>query len=309
MSNQYILDVKNMTLDGKPLVINEEYYNLMYNIFSKIFGAENQPKKNIKSPVIPMINYNLFNTIGDILSPFYSKGNEEPKKHNEKSDINIVKLISSEIMVRKYIDFYFMDSSQLESIKNDPNNELNQPYKDKYTKNTTQGSNKPFMNIILISNPRSGNKNKMNDELMLLQPLPPLISIYLYISDNFETDKLKIINNTKKLYKLFDSGLYMPFSTDGETIDYNIVDLNNLKCPDCPKCKDCPNCPDCPKCKDCPKCPDCPKCKDCPKCPTCDVCTDTKPYTYGLYGCAALIFILLIFLFYNIMKSNKEPVK
>lgn len=279
MSNQHILDVKNMTLDDKPLVINDEYYNLIYYSFSKLFGAENQPKKNIKSPVVPMINYNLFNTIGDILSPFYSKGIEEPKKHNEKSDINIVKIFSSEFMVRKYIDFYFMDSPQLESIKNDPNNELNQPYKDKYTKNTTKDSNKPFMNIILISNSISGNKNKMNDELMLLQALPPLITIYLYISDNFETDRLKVINNTKKLYKLFDSGLYMPFAKDGETIDYNIVNLNNLKCPDCPKC------------------------------PDCDVCTDTKPYTYGLYGCVALIFILLIFLFYNIMKNNKEPVK
>ena len=289
ISTQYILDVENMTLDGKPLVINEEYYNFIFYMLSKNISADNtQQKKNIKSPVIPMINYNLYNIFSDIFSPHFDKGEDKPKpkEHNDKSDINIITLSSSELMLRNNLDFYFMDDiKNLEKLNSDLITELSKPVKDLYTKNTTIGSNKPYMNIIMIINQISTGNVKIKDELLLFNPIPPNLTIYLYISDNFETNKLKVINKTKKLYKIYDSGIFMPFSEDGETIDYKVVDFNKLKCPNCYECKKCPNCPEQPSCQSCP---------------------DTKPYTYGLYGCGALIFILLAFLFYNMMKDNKE---
>ena len=269
MSTQHILDVKNMTLDGKPLVINEEQYNFIFFMLSKSLNT-NQEKKNVKSPIVPMINYNLYNILGDIFSPHFNKSADNPKQHNEKSDINVINLSAGDILIRKYIDYYFIDSEDLESKKNDPEFELNKPIKNLYTKNTTPGSTKPYMNIIMISNTIGNNskKNKNKDDIFtMFNSVSPNITIYLYISDNFETSKLKVINNTKKLYKIFNSGLNVTFSSDGETIDYKNIEVNELKFPECP---------------------------------------DTKPYTYGLYGCAALIFILLIFLFYNIMKGNKE---
>jgi hypothetical protein len=281
-STQYILDVENMTLDGKPLVINEEYYNFIFYMLSKTFNT-NQQKKNIKSPVIPMINYNLYNIFSDIFSPHFDKEADKPKEHNDKSDINIIKLSSSELMLRNNLDFYFMDDiKNLEKLNSDLITELSKPVKDLYTKNTTIGSNKPYMNIIMIINQISTGNVKIKDELLLLNPIPPNLTIYLYISDNFETNKLKVINKTKKLYKIYDSGIFMPFSEDGETIDYKVVDFNKLKCPNCYECKKCP------------------ESNSCPNCP------DIKPYTYGLYGSGALIFILLAFLFYNMMKDNKE---
>ena len=302
MSTQHILDVKNMTLDGKPLVINEEQYNFIFFMLSKSLNT-NQEKKNVKSPIVPMINYNLYNILGDIFSPHFNKSADNPKQHNEKSDINVINLSAGDILIRKYIDYYFIDSEDLESKKNDPEFELNKPIKNLYTKNTTPGSTKPYMNIIMISNTIGNNskKNKNKDDIFtMFNSVSPNITIYLYISDNFETSKLKVINNTKKLYKIFNSGLNVTFSSDGETIDYKNIEVNELKFPECPECKKCDECPECKKCAECPEC------KKCDECPKCNVCPDTKPYTYGLYGCAALIFILLIFLFYNIMKGNKE---
>ena len=120
MSTQHILDVKNMTLDGKPLVINEEQYNFIFFMLSKSLNT-NQEKKNVKSPIVPMINYNLYNILGDILgdifSPHFNKNADNPKQHNEKSDINVINLSAGDILIRKYIDYYFIDSEDLESKK------------------------------------------------------------------------------------------------------------------------------------------------------------------------------------------------
>ena len=277
MSTQHVLDLSNMKIDGNPIILKTTMYDFTHFMISKMFN-KNQPKKNITSPTVYCINYNLYDIFKDIFSPHFDGSTSAPKKdNNEKSDINILNISSMEILLRKYKDFFLIDAE--ESVRNDPTKDFNKPIKQLYDNNIT-GTNKSFMNVIFIANPRS-RTGKDGELLHLFNSMPPTISIYLYISDNFETSKLKVINKTKNLYKVMDSSFSIPYASDGETIEYKDIDLNDFKCPECTKC---------------PKCPD----QSCTKCP------DIKLYEYGLYGCGVLIFILLIFLFYNLTKSNNE---
>jgi hypothetical protein len=151
------------------------------------------------------------------------------------------------------------------------------------SKNIIAGSNKPFFKIFIL---------KTNN----------IKACYVYYTQQFNHSNLQIIGNPNTLYTLYfeqnqDNNIVIEkIYTESNKIFYGTTVNTNL-------CPQCPQCPQCPKCK---KCAECPECKKCAECPECNVCPDTKPYTYGLYGCAALIFILLIFLFYNIMKGNKE---
>lgn len=279
MSTQHVLDLSNMTIDNKPIVLKTTMYDFTYFIISKMFNT-NQPKKNITSPTVYSINYNLYDIFKDIFSPHFNGSSSAPKKdNNEKSDINILNISSMEILLRKYKDFFLIDAE--ESVRNDPTKDFNKPIKQLYDNNIT-GTNKSFMNVIFIANPPS--RTGKNEELYLFNSIPPTISIYLYISDNFETSKLKVINKTKNLYKVMDSSFSIPYASNGETIEYKDIDLNDFKCPECTKCPKCPaqSCPDC---------------------------SHIKSYEYGLYGCGVLIFILLIFLFYNLTKTNNEVKK
>jgi hypothetical protein len=276
MSTQHVLDLSNMTIDNKPIVLKTTMYDFTHFMISKIFKTE-QPKKNITSPTVYCINYNLYDIFKDIFSPHFDGSASAPKKdNNEKSDINILNISSMEILLRKYKDFFLIDAE--ESVRNDPTKDFNKPIKQLYDNNIT-GTNKSFMNVIFIKN--SGLRTGKNKELHLFNSMPPTISIYLYISDNFETSKLKIINKTKNLYKVMDSSFSIPYAGDGETIEYKDIDLNDFKCPEC---------------QSCPKCP----AQSFPEC------SDIKPYEYSLYVCGVLIFILSIFLFYNLTKSKNE---
>ena len=274
MSTQHVLDLSNMTIDGKPIVLKTTLYDFAYFVITKLIKPD-QPKKNITSPTIYSINYNLYDIFKDIFSPHFDGLASAPKKdNNETSDINILNISSMELLLRKYKDFFLMNTE--ESVRNDPTKDFNKPIKQLYDSNTNN-TNKPFMNVIVIG--KSSSRPEKNSELYLFNSIPPNISIYLYISDNFETSKLKVINKTKNLYKVMDSSFSIPYVSDDETIEYKDIDLNDFKCTECPKC------------------------------PTCPSCTDIKPYEYGLYGCGVLIFILLIFLFYNLTKSNNEVKK
>ena len=187
---------------------------------------------------------------------------------NAPSDINIENL-----NIIKIINNNHPELNELQEIKN-------------MSKNIIAGSNKPFFKIFIL---------KTNN----------IKACYVYYTQQFNHSNLQIIGNPNTLYTLYfeqnqDNNIVIEkIYTESNKIFYG-TSVNTNLCPQCPKCEKCEKCPECKKCAECPEC------KKCAECPECNVCPDTKPYTYGLYGCAALIFILLIFLFYNIMKGNKE---
>ena len=142
----------------------------------------------------------------------------------------------------------------------------------KLTKNSDKISSIPFLNLLLFE----GNNTFV---------------CYFYYSRNFNFPGINIIGEAEKIYVLYfyqnqtNSPYYDSLSIDDGSLSYE----SRVNCPECPKCPQCPKCPtfDCPL-------------QSCPECP------DIKPYTYGLYACGALIFVLLIFLSYLILKGNNE---
>ena len=225
MSTQHVLDLNNMTIDEKPIVLKTTMYDFIHFTMSKIFKTD-QPKKNITSPTVYSINYNLYDIFKDIFSPHFDGSASVPKKdNNEKSDINILNVTSMEILFKKYKDFFLIDAE--ESERNDPTKDFNKPLKQLYDNNINK-TNKPFMNIIFIVNQNQGRNNKDNDLGFMFNSTPPNVSIYLYISDNFETSKLKVINKTKNLYKVMDSSFSIPYSSDGENIEYKELSLIHI---------------------------------------------------------------------------------
>ena len=144
----------------------------------------------------------------------------------------------------------------------------------KLTKNFNENSQLPFLNLLLFE----GNNTYV---------------CYLYYSQNFNYPNISIIGEPEKIYVLY----FYQNQTNSAYYDTILIDNGSLLY------KSIANCPDCSE----TKCPECPKCStfDCPL-QSCPECPDIKPYTYVLYACGALIFVLLIFLSYLILKGNNE---
>lgn len=151
----------------------------------------------------------------------------------------------------------------------------NSDSKSKLTKNFNQNSQLPFLNLLLFE----GNNTYV---------------CYLYYSQNFNYPNISIIGEPEKIHVLY----FYQNNTDSAYYDTILIDDGSLlykSIANCPDCTDCPKCPEI-KCPDCPQCPE----TECPDCP------DIKPYTYSLYACGSLIFVLLLILSYLVIKGNNE---
>jgi hypothetical protein len=258
-SEKYILDLSKMTLNDKKLVVKTTVNDILYNV-NKIFSMyddTDKKKYESSSPQKYFINFDLLNEFKEILSPFFKQ-----MVKNEDSDINIIKINDSDIILSKYND------NDIGYEKN-PNIDYSKPLYELYNKNIK--GNKPFMNIIIVS-------TNSDIKIQFLQNVSNIV-IFLYISDDFETKKLKVINNKKNLYKIFENSLLTAEITDDNNIEYKLLDLKNTDSSKCPKCK---------------------------KCPKSKNCTDVKNYIYGLYGCGFVIIILIIFIFYILIKNKSK---